>query len=84
MNIWHNWTPALDAKIAPYQEHRTRLLKIPGVDRVLATVIIAEVGTDMSVFKSRWTSRCVAGVCPGKTRAPVNANEATLAVETSI
>jgi transposase len=55
----------IDAKIAPYQEHRTRLLKIPGVDRVLATVIIAEIGTDMSAFKSAGHLAAWAGVCPG-------------------
>lgn len=55
----------IEAKFVPYQEQRARLVKIPGVDRVLATVIIAEVGIDMSVFKSAGHLAAWAGVCPG-------------------
>lgn len=55
----------IDAKLAPYREHRERLTQIPGVDRVLAAVIIAELGTDMRVFKSAAHLAAWAGVCPG-------------------
>ena len=55
----------IDAKLAPYREQHTRLTKIPGVDRIIAAVIIAEVGTDMSVFKSAAHLAAWAGVCPG-------------------
>jgi transposase len=55
----------IDLKLAPYREHHTRLAGIPGVDRVLAGVIIAELGTDMSVFKSGAHLAAWAGVCPG-------------------
>jgi transposase len=55
----------IEVKFVPYQEQRARLVKIPGVDRVLATVIIAEVGIDMSVFKSAGHLAAWAGVCPG-------------------
>jgi transposase len=37
----------IDAKLAPYREQHTRLTKIPGVDRVLGAVVIAEIGTDI-------------------------------------
>jgi transposase len=55
----------IDAQLAPYQEQRERLAHIPGVDRVLGAVIIAELGVDMSVFKSPSHLAAWAGVCPG-------------------
>jgi transposase len=55
----------IDAKLAPYREHHVRLVQIPGVDRVLAAVMIAELGTDMTVFKSAGHLAAWAGVCPG-------------------
>jgi transposase len=55
----------IEANLAPYREHRERLVQIPGVDRVLSAVIIAELGTDMTVFKSAAHLAAWAGVCPG-------------------
>jgi transposase len=55
----------IDAKLAPFREQRERLAQIPGVDRILSAVIIAELGTDMSVFKSAAHLAAWAGVCPG-------------------
>lgn len=55
----------IDAKLVPYREQHTRLAKIPGVDRVLGAVVIAEIGTDMSVFKSPAHLAAWAGVSPG-------------------
>jgi transposase len=55
----------IDAKLAPYREQHARLTKIPGIDRVVAAVLIAELGTDMSVFKSAKHLAAWAGVCPG-------------------
>lgn len=55
----------IDAKLAPYREHHTRLTAIPGIDRVIAATIVAELGTDMSVFKSASHLAAWAGVCPG-------------------
>ena len=55
----------IDTKLAPYREHHIRLAQIPGVDRVLAAVMIAELGTDMTVFKSAGHLAAWAGVCPG-------------------
>ena len=55
----------IDNKLAPYREHHIRLAQIPGVDRVLAAVMISELGTNMTVFKSAGHLAAWAGVCPG-------------------
>src|SRR6185437_6534456 len=40
----------IDEKLLPYATQHQRLTEIPGVDRIGAAVIIAELGVDMSVF----------------------------------
>jgi transposase len=59
----------LDARIAskiePYAQQHRLLKQIPGVDRTLAAVLIAELGTDMTVFHSGAHLASWAGVCPG-------------------
>jgi transposase len=55
----------IDEKLAPYQEPYLRLQQIPGVDRIGAAVIIAELGIDMSVFPTARHAAAWAGVCPG-------------------
>jgi transposase len=55
----------IDAQLVPYREHHQRLMTIPGVDRVGAATIIAELGVDMSVFPSAGHAAAWAGVCPG-------------------
>lgn len=55
----------IDEKLEPYREQRVQLTQIPGIDRVLAGVLIAEIGTDMSVFKSAGHLAAWAGVSPG-------------------
>ena len=40
-------------------------MQIPGVDWLVAAVIIAEIGVDMSVFLSVYHLSAWAGVCPG-------------------
>jgi len=55
----------VDQKLIPYQAQHTLLTQIPGVDRVLAAVLIAELGIDMSVFHSPRHLAAWAGVCPG-------------------
>ena len=55
----------IDDKLAPYAEMHARLRRIPGVDRVVAAVILAEMGPDMTVFKSVAHLAAWAGVCPG-------------------
>jgi transposase len=60
---------ALDARIGerllPYSAEMALLMTIPGVDWLVAAVIIAEIGTDMSVFLSVHHLAAWAGVCPG-------------------
>jgi transposase len=55
----------IDAKLQPYREAHQRLMEIPGVDRVVAAVTIAELGVDMKVFGSPHRLASWAGVCPG-------------------
>ncbi len=64
--------------LVPYQREHALLQQIPGVDWVIAAVIIGEIGTDMSVFRSVKHLAAWAGVCPGnnesggrRRRAPV-------------
>lgn len=55
----------ITAKIEPYKAQQEMLIQIPGVDRNIATVIIAEIGVDMSVFKSARHLAAWAGASPG-------------------
>ena len=55
----------IDEALAPYQEQCQRLQQIPGVGRVQAAVLVAELGTDMRVFHSAKHAAAWAGVCPG-------------------
>jgi transposase len=60
---------ALDQRIAeklePYGAQHLLLMQIPGVDWLVAAVLIAEIGIDMSVFLSGSHLAAWAGVCPG-------------------
>lgn len=51
--------------IEPYALHRDRLCTIPGVARINAEVIIAEIGVDMAVFPTAGHLASWAGLCPG-------------------
>ena len=51
--------------IKPYKKQLELLDTIPGVDRIVAIEIIAEVGADMSVFPSERHLSSWAGVSPG-------------------
>jgi transposase len=55
----------IDARLEPYRQQLERLNQIPGVDRVVAATIVAELGVDMSVFGSHRQAAAWAGVCPG-------------------
>lgn len=55
----------IEAEIAPFREHLTRLCTIPGVDHRVAEVIIAETGGDMTRFPTAAHLASWAGVCPG-------------------
>jgi transposase len=55
----------IDEKLEPYRVAHALLMQIPGVDWVVAAVLIAEIGIDMSVFLSVYHLASWAGVCPG-------------------
>jgi transposase len=56
---------AIVERLQPYQGQVERLCQIPGVDRTLAAVMIAELGVDMTVFPSEAQITAWAGVSPG-------------------
>jgi transposase len=55
----------IDEALIPYRDQCERLEQIPGVSRVVAAVLVAELGTDMTVFRSAQHAAAWAGVCPG-------------------
>jgi transposase len=55
----------IDQMLAPYAEQMKILSTIPGVDRIVAASILAEIGPDMSVFATEGHLASWAGVCPG-------------------
>lgn len=55
----------IDQALEPYREQHERLQQIPGVDAIVAAVIVAEMGPDMSVFPSAGHAASWAGICPG-------------------
>jgi transposase len=59
----------IEAEIAPFREHIKRLCTIPGVDRRVAEVIIAETGGDMTRFPTAAHLASWAGVCPGNNQS---------------
>jgi transposase len=55
----------IEALIEPHAESVALLCTIPGVERVCAASILAELGPDMSAFASAHHAASWAGVCPG-------------------
>jgi transposase len=55
----------IDQQLVPLRDAHTRLKTVPGIDRIVAFRIIAEIGVDMSVFASADDLSSWAGVCPG-------------------
>jgi transposase len=55
----------IDEAIAPHRTVIERLMTIPGVDRVVAVTVIAELGIDMNVFPTPAHAATWGGVCPG-------------------
>jgi transposase len=55
----------LQEKLAPYAEPLHQLMRIPGVDWIIAATIIAEIGVDMSAFVSAAHLASWSGICPG-------------------
>ena len=55
----------IDEKLEPYRTQHKRLMTIPGVNWVVAAVLIAEIGVDMCVFPTVGHLAAWAGVSPG-------------------
>ena len=55
----------IEEAMAPHRRALERLMTIPGVDRVAAATVIAELGIDMNVFPTVSQAAAWAGVCPG-------------------
>jgi transposase len=55
----------IDQRLEPYRDKHALLMQIPGVDRILAATLIAELGVDMTVFRGPRSVAAWAGVCPG-------------------
>ena len=55
----------IDSVIEPFKAQRDLLCTMPGVDRILAATIIAELGVDMSVYTSDSHAAAWSGVAPG-------------------
>lgn len=56
----------IEAATAPFAAEVTLLCTIPGVGRRTAEVLVAEIGTDMTVFPSAGHLASWAGMCPGQ------------------
>ena len=52
-------------RMQAYEPQIQRLITIPGVDRIVAWTIIAELGTDMGVFPDAKHVASWVGICPG-------------------
>jgi transposase len=55
----------IEARLAPFEAHLTRLDTVHGIARRTAEVIIAEIGVDMTVFPNEHHLASWAGMCPG-------------------
>jgi len=55
----------IDAQLEPFRARHQLLLQIPGVDRVTAAAILAEIGIDMGVFATARRLAAWAGLAPG-------------------
>lgn len=49
----------------PYQEEWQLIQTIPGIDKISAAMLLAEIGTDMGRFGSKESLSSWAGMCPG-------------------
>ena len=59
-------TERIEEAIAPFRPARDVLVTIPGVSILVADVIIAETGADMTAFETAAHLASWAGVCPGQ------------------
>jgi len=58
-------TQEIEQRVAGEEEKISRLTQIPGVDRIAAWTILAEVGVDMSAFGDARHLASWAAICPG-------------------
>lgn len=68
----------IDARLEPYRVQHQLLMQIPGVDWLVAAVIIAELGVDMTVFPTVRHASAWAGVCPGNNQSGGKAKAAAV------
>jgi transposase len=54
----------IEKAVQPFREHLDRLVTIPGVSLIVALVLLAEIGVDMSRFPSVHHLLSWAGMCP--------------------
>lgn len=59
----------IEARLEPYRAEMALLTSIPGIDRVGAAAILAEIGSDMSVFATAGHLAAGAGACPGNNQS---------------
>lgn len=79
----------IQAKLEPYRTQHALLVTIPGVEAVLAAVLIAEMGVDMSVFPDAAHAAAWAGVCPGNNetggkRRPARSRKGNVPLRTAL
>jgi len=55
----------IERKMIPFQKETNLIQSIPGISKVSASAILAEIGTDMSQFPDEAHLSSWAGVCPG-------------------
>src|SRR5215203_4611755 len=55
----------IEAQLEPFRAQHRLLMQIPGVDRLTAAVILAEIGTDMDSFATAQRLAAWAGLAPG-------------------
>lgn len=58
-------TADIEERVSVYQDVLARIDTIPGFDRISAWTVLAEIGTDMSVFGDARQLASWAAVCPG-------------------
>jgi len=65
----------IEQRIAAFSEELRRLITIPGVDRITAWTIVAEVGVDMKAFEDARHLASWAGLLSGQSRKWWQADE---------
>jgi transposase len=67
----------IDELIAPFADARDRLMTAPGVDKIIAEAVIAEIGVDMTAFPTAGHLASWAGMCPGQHESAGKAKKGT-------